>query len=111
MGFVSVTCTNCGGKGRITPEGGEICTIFFRSQTCLECEGTGSHLVHAGQIGSYRLSIDPAGTNEDDTWAVVWQRQDNDVIEVVDMMKVDPFDQEVQAHNNKPIFGRNSRWS
>ena len=109
MGFVSVTCTNCGGKGRITPEGGEICTIFFRSQTCLECEGTGSHLVHAGQIAPYRMSIDPAGTNEDDTWAVVWQRHDNEVIEVVDMFKVDSSHPEGEPHS-KPIFGRHSRW-
>lgn len=88
MGFVSVTCANCQGKGLITPDNNNAPVFkMYKKEMCPECEGVGSFLVHAGQIGSYRLSIDPVRANEtDEAWAVVFQRLDNDVIEVVDFM-------------------------
>jgi hypothetical protein len=72
--------------------------MAYRKKTCNECEGVGSHLIHANSIKPYYLSVDPSGANEDDTWAVVWQKQDDGGIDLVDMfslgeVKRTPFDQ------------------
>jgi RecJ-like exonuclease len=111
MGFVSVTCSNCAGKGSITVEKNCGQIFEFRKKDCNECDGVGSHLVHAGRIGSYHLSMDPSGPSDDEAWAVVFKRLDNDVIEVVDFMQVDQQDPEVRAHHNRAVFGRFSRWN
>lgn len=82
MGFVTVTCSNCGGKGFITPEGGEVCTIFFKKKTCNECDGSGDLLVHAGQIRPYQMSVD---LGEEESWTAVWTKHDDGVVELVDL--------------------------
>lgn len=111
MGFVSVTCANCAGQGLITVEQYGGCIVTFKKVTCNECEGVGSHMVHAGRIGSYNLSVDPSGSS-DEGWACVWKRHDDNVVEVVEMFQLPDFDREVVSTTvQSTVFGRNSRWS
>jgi hypothetical protein len=74
MALVKVTCCNCNGSGHITAEGGDPMFIFFKTKTCNECEGVGSHLVHTGQIGSRTEPI-----ISDNTWDKAWLRVDDDI--------------------------------
>jgi DnaJ-class molecular chaperone len=85
MALVSITCSNCDGEGLITAEASLVPEYLLRKVTCNECDGAGSHLVHTGSI---HVGLGIGEREGDSSWATVWERQDNDVIELVDFYEV-----------------------
>ena len=110
MGIVAVTCGNCGGKGMITAEGGETHMLYASKTTCNECDGTGSTLVSTNFNTPYKISVDISGTNDDEAWALVWKRHDDNTLEVLDFTRVEQFDTENPAYVQRTVFGQNGRW-
>lgn len=82
MGFVALTCAVCEGRGKLP--GGEKDPILRHIQTCTNCNGEGSIVTHANQIGSAIISVDPSSRSSDETWAIMWERHDNGTYTVHD---------------------------
>lgn len=80
MGFVSLTCAVCKGKGSII----EYTGIGVYTSTCTNCNGEGSIVTHANQIGSAIISVDPASSSTEETWAIMWEKHDNGTFTVHD---------------------------
>lgn len=89
MGFISVTCSNCGGEGSITSENSQIPHYLARRVTCNECNGEGSNLAHAGAIGSYRLHLEPM-IPDDSGWDAVFSRMDADIPDLLSLFTAEP---------------------
>lgn len=72
MGFVALTCAVCRGN-----------KIVF-ANICTNCNGEGSIVTHANQIGSAIISVDPSSRSSDETWAIMWEKHDNGTYTVHD---------------------------
>lgn len=106
MGFCSITCAECKGTGKkLIPYD----FPFSRAAhivTCTNCNGVGSVLMHTGQLTSYQISVDPAGS--DASWAVMWEKLDDGTLAIHDMALVEhkPADAEPSEQLKQKITAR-----
>lgn len=71
MGFISVTCAGCAGEGTVTSDCANLPDHKVSKVFCTECDGEGSHVVHANSIGSFMNHLEPM-KQDDSSWQAVF---------------------------------------